>query len=223
MPVVLITLLLLFCGSAVAQQTPPRAPDGAFEGTQIVWPEFEDSAADAPTARIGFVFDPVLRSREASISPGEPIEVLLVAWDIQVALQAWEVKVTIDPRLTVVERKLECDLHLDLDDGDLLAMLKPEHCNRSAEIVLARYKLLLMDGEDANDLVLRVGPITKPTKIDVESDAPWPAPVYRICRQDGDTRPFLFSPVSAVLNPVEVHPDPIDGEAPKFAPARLRN
>lgn len=210
-------------GLATAQDATDEQPEPAFEGTQIVWPEFPDADPDAPTARIGFVFDPVQRTREASITKGEPIEALLVAWDVQVALHAWEARIKIDPRLTVIERKIDCDLHLDLEDGDLLAMLRPEHCNPSKEIVLARYKLMLLDDSDADDLVLGVGPIEKHSKVTVTTDAPSPSPVYQVCRKGKDVRPFLFSEVSAVLNPVNVHPEPIEDEAPRFAPAPVRS
>ena len=220
-----LSLWLLFSSaSAGGQEQPdPVDPPPAFEGTKVVWPEFADPPEGAPTARVGFVFDPVLRTREAAITVGEPVEVLLVAWDVQVALHAWELNISIDPRLTVIQRDLECDLHLDLEDGDLLAMLRPEHCKASSEIVLARYQLLLTDAEDSADLVLGIGPTAKPSRITVESDVPWPSPVYQVCRRGKDVRPFLFSEVSAVLNPEQVHPDPIEGEAARFAPAPIRS
>jgi hypothetical protein len=139
---------------------------------------------------------------------------------VQVALHAWEARVTIDPRLTVIERDLNCDLHLDLENGDLLAMLRTENCNPSAEIVLARYKVLLL--EEANDLVFGLGPIAKPSQVTADSDVPSPSPAYQVCRPDKDVRPFRFSEISAVLNPVDVHPDPIEGERPKFEPAPVR-
>lgn len=221
MPAILLTLLVLLAGPAVAQDSSGDEPEPAFQGTEIVWPEFGDAPDDAPTARIGFVFDPVQRTREASITVGEPVEVLLVAWGVQVALHAWEANVRIDPRLTVIERDLEADLHLDLQDGDLLAMLEPENCNPSREIVLARYQLLLME-EGAEDLVLGLGPIAKPTELTVETDAPRPSPAYQVCRKDKDIRPFLYDEVSAVLNPVNVHPVPIEGERPRFDPAPAR-
>jgi hypothetical protein len=214
MKYILTCIALLVAVSAHAQ-----SEERAFEGQQVIWPEFEDAPVDAPTARVGFAFDLVSRSREAAITVGEPVEVMLVAWDVQVALQAWEVKVAIDERLTVIEEEHFADLHL-VSEGDLRGMLKVENCNPSAEIVLARYKLLLL--EDANDLVLGIGPAEAATEVTHPTDAPQPSPIYQICRENGDMRPFLFSEVSAVLNPVSVHPDPIEGEAPKFTPAPVR-
>jgi hypothetical protein len=210
----LTCLLLLVAVSANAQ-----SEDRAFEGQQLIWPEFEDAPPDAPTARVGFAFDLVSRSREAAITVGEPVEVMLVAWDVQVALQAWEVKVLIDERLTVVEEEHIADLHF-VTEGDVRGMLKAENCNASAEIVLARYKLLLL--EEANDLVLGIGPATGPTVVTHPTDTPQPSPIYQICRENGDMRPFLWSDVSAVLNPVNVHPDPVEGEQPRFAPEPVR-
>jgi len=209
----LACLILLLAQPASAQS------DGAFEGHELVWPEFEDAPPDAPTARVGFVFDLVSRSREAAITPGKPVEVLLVAWDVQVALQAWEVKVDIDDRLTIIEEEHVADLHF-VKEGVVRGMLKAEHCNPSPEIVLARYKVLLM--EDANDLVFGIGPADRPTEVTFPSDAPQPCPIYQICREDGDMRAFLFSEISAVLNPVSVHPDPVEGEKPRFKPEPVR-
>ena len=216
MRIVLIALILCFASPALAGDE----PDHAFEGRDVVWPEFEDAAPDAPTARIGFVFDPVSRSREAPIGVREPVEVLLMAWDIQIALNAWEAHLEFDPRLTVVSTEYISDLHMD-QDGDVRAMLKPENCKSSPEIILARFTLMLLQ-DDASDLVLRIGPTEKPTVITAETDAPMPAPVYKICRNEPDIRPFLFAPVSAVLNPVSVRPDPVDGEAPRFSPKPVR-
>ena len=215
---IFIALSLFLASPTLAGDEPGRA----FEGLDVVWPQFEDAAVDAPTARIGFVFDPVSRSREAAISVGEPVEVLLMAWDVQVALNAWEARLEFDPRLTVVSSEYIADLHMD-HDGDIRAMLKPENCKSSPEIILARFTLLLLEGEgDALDLVLRIGPAKILTVVTVETDAPTPAPVYQICRYDKDIRPFLFAPVNAVLNPSGVHPDPVEGEAPRFSPAPVR-
>lgn len=208
-----LVILLLLAPSAFAQT------DEAFEGEQVHWPEFEDAPADAPTARIGFVFDEVSRRREAAIVVGEPVEVLLVAWDVQVALHAWEAGIDIDERLKVIETEYFADLHME-NDGDVRAMLKPENCKASAAITLARYKLLLT--EPANDLVLGIRAAAIPTAVTSEADVSAPTPVYQVCREDKDMRPFLFSPVSAVLNPVQVHPDPIEGDEPSFRPEPSR-
>jgi hypothetical protein len=213
---IVIALILFVASPTVAGDE----PDHAFEGRDVVWPQFEDSPPDAPTARMGFVFDPVSRSREAPIGMGEPVEVLLMAWDVQVALNAWEAHLEFDPRLTVVATEYISDLHMD-QDGDVRAMLKPENCKSSPEIILARFTLMLLEGE-ASDLVLGIGPTEQPTALTAATDAPMPAPVYKICRNDPDIRPFLFAPVSAVLNPVSVHPDPVEGEAPRFSPEPAR-
>ena len=76
--------------------------------------------------------------------------------------------------------------------------------------------------EEANDLVIGLGPAIPTTALTVETDAPTPSPVYQVCREDKDIRPFLFTEVSAVLNPVSVHPDPIAGEKPRFSPESVR-
>jgi len=213
---IFIALMILFLASpTLAGDDPAPAPKSPEGG----WPEFEDAAADAPTARIGFVFDPVSRSREASITVGEPVEVLLMAWDIQVALKVWEARLEFDPRLTVAATEYICDLHME-DEGDIRAMLKSKNCKSSAEIILARFTLILL--EDASDLVLRIGPAKLPTVVTAETDAPTPAPVYQICRQEKDVRPFLFAPINAVLNPASVHPDPVESEAPGFSPKPIR-
>lgn len=209
----LITVLLFGC---LAPSVARGQDEPAFEGQQVIWPEFEDPAPGAPEARIGFAFDLVSRSREAAISVGEPLEVLLVAWDIQVALHAWEARLLFDERLTVVSTEYISDLHME-KDGDIRAMLKPERCNPSPEIVLARFEVLLLE-EGATDLVLGIGPASIPSQVTDPTDAPVPCPVYQICRPGQGVRPFLFSEVSAVLNPAEVHPDPIEGEKPRFAP-----
>ena len=150
---------------------------------------------------------------------GEPVEVLLVAWDVQVALLAWEAGISFDERLHVIETEYLADLHLD-QEGNVRAIFKPENCKASPEIVLARFKLLI--SEEANDLVLGLGPAIPTTGLTVETDAPLPAPVYQVCREEKDMRPFLFSEVSAVLNPVTVHPDPVEGEKPRFRPESSR-
>lgn len=213
---VFVVLILFLASPVLAGDKPERA----FEGQEVVWPEFEDAAPGAPTARIGFVFDPVSRSREASINVGEPVEVLLMAWDVQVALNAWEARLEFDPRLTVASSEYIADLHMD-HEGDIRATIKPENCRSSPEIILARFTLILL-GDDASDLVLRIGPARTPTVVTAETDAPMPAPVYQICRWDKDVRPFLFAPVNAVLNPVSVHPDPVEGDVPRFSPEPVR-
>lgn len=212
---IVIVLVLFFASPVLAGDE----PEPAFEGQDVIWPEFEDSAPDAPTARMGFVFDPVSRSREASIGVREPVEVLLMAWDIQVAWSAWEAHLEFDPRLTIAATEYLSDLHMD-DEGDIRAVVKPENCKSSSEIILARFTLILL--EEASDLVLRIGPARIPTVVTVETDAPTPTPVYQVCRYDKDVRPFLFAPVNAVLNPVSVHPDPVEGEAPRFSPKPVR-
>ena len=61
-----LVILLLLAPSSFAQT------DEAFEGEQVHWPEFEDAPADAPTARIGFEFDEVSRTRYSANVVGEP-------------------------------------------------------------------------------------------------------------------------------------------------------
>jgi hypothetical protein len=212
---IFIALILFLASPALAGTEPVPAQ----QRQEVAWPEFEDAPPDAPTARMGFVFDPVSRDREAAIIVGEPVEVLLVAWDIQVALMAWEAHFEFDPRLTVVSTEYFADLHME-GDGDVRATLKRENCKSATEIILARFTVILL--EDGSDLVLRIGPAKIATVVTAETDAPTPAPVYQTCRNEKDVRPFLFAPINAVLNPASVHPDPVEGETPVFSPKPIR-
>ncbi|RKZ06245.1 hypothetical protein DRQ32_11415, partial [bacterium] len=158
--------------------------DGSFEGQQPTrWPEFEDAPEGAPDARIAFVFDPVSQRREAAIEVGVPVEVFLVAWDVQVALMAWEARLEFDERLILVAEEYHADLHFK-HEGDTRATLKAENCVAAPQIILARFELLLMgpDAESAQDLVLGIAPASVPSKVTAATPQSAPVPVYQVCR-----------------------------------------
>lgn len=211
---ILAVLLVLLTAPVGTRAQSTDAPTAGRK--EVVWPELPDSPPDAPMARIGFAFDPVSDTNEAAAALKTPVDVYVMAWDVQVGLYCWEAHLTFDPRLTILETEYMADLHLD-KDGDVRAMIQPEDCAGSGRTVLARFKVVLLE-EEATDLVFGIGPCAQPSRINGATDDTEPTPVYLVCRPGKDVRPFQYSAVSAVLNPVSVHPEFSPKSKPHFVP-----
>lgn len=203
----LSTLVTLLCFPATTHAQDDTEPvPRAFQGQDDnVYPEFPAPAADAPPARLRMVFDLVSGVQELSVQPLQPFEVYVVAHDVQIAVRGWEATLVIDPRIRVLERDIPAEL--DLGKGnEVFCVLKPRDCLSGNPIVLARLKLMVME-EGLTDLVLGLGPYSRPSAPTVPSEIEGPMPVYLTCIPEVDIRPFDFCRTCAVVNPVSVRPE----------------
>jgi hypothetical protein len=178
----------------------------AFQGQpENEYREYPDPEPGAPEARLRVVFDLVSGSQELAVEPGQPFDVYVVAHDVQIALRAWEATLVIDPRLSVLERKIPAEINVG-QGNEVIAALKPRDCLSGTPIVLASLKLVILD-EGLTDLVIGLGPIASPSIPSVPTEIEGPMPVYLTCRPGADLRPFDFCKICAVVNPRNVRPE----------------
>lgn len=205
----LLTLSTIFSLLAVAPTSAPAQDEPApraFQGQDdTVYPEFPAPVADAPPARLRMVFDLVSGVQELSVQPLEPFEVFVVAHDVQIAVRGWEATLVIDPRIRVLERDIPAEVNMG-KGNEVFAALKPSDCLSGNPVVLARLQLMVME-EGLDDLVLGLGPYSRPSTPTAPTDLEGPMPVYLTCIPEVDIRPFDFCRTCAVVNPVSVRPE----------------
>lgn len=202
MYLLLIAVIASLCAPVARAQEVPRATEVQDDS---VYPEFADSAEDAPTARLRLVLDLVSGATAMPVAANVPFEVHVVAHDVQVALRGWEARLVHDPRLVFLDKKLDADI--DIGKGtEVRAAYKPRNCKTGTPIVLGTFRFMLTE-EGAQDLVLGLAPADPASVPSVETEVDLPAPIYLVCRPGADLRPFDACETCVVINPAQIAPE----------------